>query len=557
MKLAIRDIGPIISLDLDLSQKVTLVTGINGAGKSTTASCAQIGATGEAVPPTWKKAEIKEFIRDGATAGSVRLVGDSGSRFVSYPDCKPSTPEGGKAPWASDFACGRRQLLSLDLKERTQELVKLLNANPTLDDFNKAIEAKGLGGQVAKDTWEKIETKGWNDAHEEIKKTGASLKGQWQGVSKVEWGNQKGPGGKNEWKPENWVDDLKAFDEARLVKGVEKAKKELESAVATNAVTDAERTKLQELAAQKDVFLIEHKKFSDAEKEAQAGWKAAREKLEAYKVPSEIELTEPCAHCGQPNVIRNGKLVKPDGKKPSKDELQESLGIKKELQQAVDVKMAEWDALKNDTAKANHKANEAARAETRLKELSDQTRDDAAVQKYRDNVAQAEKYLAAFKVKTEADKIDRAIHQNLELQALLAPDGLRLQKLSHALDEFNKLLATFSQTAAWKQVQLGVHGATYGGEAYRKLSGGFRFRVDTLIQMAIATVDNSDLVVIDIDTLIDVGARVGFFKLASSLGIPVLACMMFDADKVPDLAAAGFGTTYVLEAGRLKEPVRA
>lgn len=556
MKLAIKDIGPIIDLALDLDKKVTLLTGLNGAGKTSTAQAIIAGITGKHLPDGWKKEGAKDLVRNGATAGSVRIVGDDGtSRFISYPDGKAAEPEG-KAPWASDFASGRRQIVKLDIKERTQELVRILKANPTLADLCAAMNAKGMSKEDAKQLWELIEAKGWNDAFEDKKEEGTVLKGQWKGIAKSgDWGTQKGPGGKNEWKPDAWIDELAGFSEEKLVKGVEKAKKDLEAAIAANAVSAAERAKLTELAGKKDELLAELDRFRKAEVTAQDEWKKARAELEAFKVPTEIEPTEPCPHCEKPLVIRKGKPCKPDESKPSSEDLQKALAQKKELVAAIDLKMAEWDAIKNDAAKANHAATEATRAAERLKELSAGNLDESAVANARKKSELSAAYLAAWKQKTEADAIDKKIHQNLDVQTILSPDGLRMQKLSSALDGFNKTLAALSQTAGWSTVEMGVYGAMLGGENYRKLSGGEKFRVESVVQMAIATIEKADLVVFDIDTLIDAGARTGFFKLAGSLGIPVVVAMMFDKDKAPDLATAQLGTTHWLERGALKEKV--
>jgi hypothetical protein len=79
------------------------------------------------------------------------------------------------------------------------------------------------------------------------------------------------------------------------------------------------------------------------------------------------------------------------------------------------------------------------------------------------------------------------------------------------------------------------------------------------LQLAIAKIENSDLIIIDGADILDQGARGRLLQAVRSIGIPTIICMTLNKpDMAPNLAAAGgwrhlLGGRQYLQAGRESE----
>jgi hypothetical protein len=123
---------------------------------------------------------------------------------------------------------------------------------------------------------------------------------------------------------------------------------------------------------------------------------------------------------------------------------------------------------------------------------------------------------------------------------------------------FNRThLAPIAEISGWKPVQimedesgLGIY---YGGRPYRHLGQSAQYRVRVTLQVALAQIDGSDLLIIDGADILTPGAADGrgaLFRLLKAQGIPSLVGMTLGPkDTVPDLAAAGYGRSYVVRDG--------
>ena len=91
---------------------------------------------------------------------------------------------------------------------------------------------------------------------------------------------------------------------------------------------------------------------------------------------------------------------------------------------------------------------------------------------------------------------------------------------------------------------------TYGGTIYLLLSESAKFRVRVVLQIAMAMMDRSQVLVIDAADILDKGGRNGLFKAVKTAGLPVMISMTFDGQELmPDLGKAGIGRSYWIEGG--------
>ena len=99
------------------------------------------------------------------------------------------------------------------------------------------------------------------------------------------------------------------------------------------------------------------------------------------------------------------------------------------------------------------------------------------------------------------------------------------------------------------------------GRPYALLSSSEQFRSRAALQLAMARLDQSSMVVIDGADILDAPARSGLFALLDEAGLPALVCMTLNRrEQVPDLEAAGLGQSYWISGGvaqPLHEPAEA
>lgn len=160
-----------------------------------------------------------------------------------------------------------------------------------------------------------------------------------------------------------------------------------------------------------------------------------------------------------------------------------------------------------------------------------------------------EEWREAVKQKLEAGRIHAALLRNQAIVRILAPEGLRKVTLAKALERFNtEQLAPLCDAAGWKRVEINDNLLpTYGGRALL-LSGGEKYRVRAVLQVAVARLDGSRCVVLDEADTLEPAGRNGLLKLLRAWGGPALVGMTFGKpEQVPDLAKLGFGVSYWIE----------
>jgi hypothetical protein len=164
----------------------------------------------------------------------------------------------------------------------------------------------------------------------------------------------------------------------------------------------------------------------------------------------------------------------------------------------------------------------------------------------------AQQRLTGFRQKRDADDLHDKIMTNNAVIDILAPDGLRAKKLGHVIELFNEAqLGPLSLAAGWNQVAVdAAMTIAYGGRPYALLSTSEQYRVRATLQVAMARLDGSAMVVLDAADVLDGPTRSGLFDLLDEAGLPALVCLTLTRrEQVPDLAADGLGISYWLESG--------
>lgn len=157
-----------------------------------------------------------------------------------------------------------------------------------------------------------------------------------------------------------------------------------------------------------------------------------------------------------------------------------------------------------------------------------------------------------------AQKLESQIAKNATIVAALEPAGVRQTVLMRALENFNAMLEQVCKAAHWGTVSVSdTLQITYAGRAYGwQLSESEKFRARVALQLVMASIDGSALVVIDAADIMDSRGRNGLFTLIKDASRPVVVTMtMNKKTDVPDLSKIGVKTFWINPETGTAEPV--
>jgi hypothetical protein len=113
------------------------------------------------------------------------------------------------------------------------------------------------------------------------------------------------------------------------------------------------------------------------------------------------------------------------------------------------------------------------------------------------------------------------------------------------------LLTNICRTAEWPHIILDEYlYIRLDGQPYALLSESEKFLANAALQIAIAQVDGSEIIIVDgIDVLVDRSLRNGLVSVLLGLAVPVIVGCAFNSEsEVPDLGDFG-GIAYWCENG--------
>lgn len=544
---------------------VALCSGLNFAGKSSLAQAVAAAVCGTPIPyfkdakpdkALLTKTDAKELLRGGMDAGSVEIFADGKlACSVKWPDL---SIEGTGRLTCSKYAAGLVNVMGLDDGERQKFFAGLLQAMPTMDDLRLELMEKvpGLGDQKAgehlKMLLDKVNVSGWDAVHTQTKETGARLKGQWEAHASEAYGSKKADG----WIPKGWHSGISNLSLEEIGTRCTRAQEKWQQAAAQLAVDAATLADLT-AAAGGEAALYEAMQKAKEEHEACARVVAGQKvKIANCQLPQSL----PCPHCGGLLEIRQDiagfKVAEATMGQKERDAA--TLVLKKEQEALADIMTEHAGASKAyDEARAKYQA--VAGSAEKLKTAQAKKGTQEVVDVALDYLNGLQKDKAMIEAAAQCTRLSALIGANQKIVDILAPDGLRRQKLVKALAKFNqKFLAALCQEADYPAVTLDNDlEVLYGGRRHFLLSDSEKYRVKAVLQLAIALYDKSPLVIYDGADILDATGRNGLFAMMGSVDINFLVCMtVADQKKVPDLAAAGMGVSYWVHAG-ISEPIGA
>lgn len=531
---------------------ISLIAAENAKGKSAIAQACGAVLSGTAIPiPGIPKTMAGMLVNSGASGGFAQLDFEGGVSRIDWPKSALRTKGDAPPPFVSQIAAGIESLTPANSatdsaeqqKRRAELLIEILQAAPTAEDVRKRLAAEGIADAVSDNVWKSIVKQGWDAAHTQAKETGAQLKGQWRQVTGLNFGAKIAMN----YVPKDWEPELAASSEETLQSCLSNARDSLESMIAVTAIDDADREKVEALAASLVTREGEHDALvSDLAAITVAGTAAATA-LRGLRNPDSVKAHD-CPHCKGALAISGEAIIA----------AVEITDADRHAWTAAGEELAELRRLSGEKSKA---ITEAARlvaeskgAAVMLAQQGAGNASAAQVEAARREVTNAETRLQAFMLKTKADRLLESVNQNGVIVAALDTTGVRQDKLNERLSSFlaeevNSRAALAGFLPVEIAADMSLH---YGGRAWSILAESERFRVRALLQVAVAHHDASAAVVIDAADILDGGGRNGLLKLLRNLGVPSLICMTFPKiEQVPNLAALGIGASYWIDGGNL------
>lgn len=194
----IKDFRGVEKADLELSKSVTLIAGNNHEGKSSIMQALVCAFLGTGTPLTGLTQQMGGvLVRSGAVSGQglVELTTEYGGRRVRWPSCKAENFDG-EPPYASEFAVGYWDLLSMDKEKRAAEVVRLTECAPTQEDLVAELnrvkvtpgrieaEVAMVFGVVDKEGKVIRPAKGFDAAHDAVRRTPEAIQARF---GKADW----------------------------------------------------------------------------------------------------------------------------------------------------------------------------------------------------------------------------------------------------------------------------------------------------------------------------------------------------------------------------------
>ena len=521
--------------NLTLSAPITMVCGLNGAGKSSLKEAVGL-ALGEAARITLKK-DYAKLVTEGEKKSQIIIGHDGVASSITLPNGKMERTDVSGQEYLP-FVLNPDAFAKMDDKGRRSLLFALTKSSAKPEVAVEKLLTRGADPDKA----EKIKPllrSGFNAAMEQAKTYTSESRGAWKALTGEAYGSDKAEGwmvnipALADGTPEVSQDDLiqAQAEHAKAVEEIGKGDQHLGGLRAKREATDSMATRKTEI---EEVYLQLYRRQTKlaTTNTGLEEWKTkigeAQQKVEAHSGESSCD----CPGCGvKLKVVGKGiELFK--GKTA---DLNKQAAAKLGLQQANDAYNLLLRTQANDL-KAVAESEQAGRDLDAMVATTGEIITDAMIQRVVDaiNVQRNLRDAAAAKVEAMRERLDLIVnaekkaeqaaqyHKDVKawtlIAAALAPDGIPGEILAGALKPINSSLAKLSTIAGWPAVSIGADMAiTAAGRLYTLLSESERWRCDALIGLAIAIASGLRLVLLDRFDVLITKARSQLLALLLSL----------------------------------------
>ncbi|HCK4592841.1 TPA: AAA family ATPase [Pseudomonas aeruginosa] len=536
---------------LDVSAPVLLVAGHNGAGKSSLLDAIAMAFNGQPRRVSLKK-DMAQLVTEGAKKGEARVEWLDAAYEVQV--CGVALPTGkGSALTDSPFLAyvlDASLFASLDAKERRRVLFDLSGASTSPNQIAERLVAKGHAAALVEKVKPLLRS-GFPAAVEQAKAYASESRGAWKAITGENYGSEKAV----DWAPELLATVVTEDQVAEAGKNLQLLEDDLAEAQqalgASKQARQAADGRAQRIAKLRELVDLEPRRRNKltTDEQNQDEWSEkvmAAELASSGSVPHQ-PLT--CPHCQGAVDLQAGTLVVHQPPEQIADaeaarRLPEYREYLASAQRAVANSQRDLDeclaaaeqikALEAESVEAPS-AEAIANGEQAINELR-QARDASRAKL----VALQEALEAATQREASIAKA-QAAHQDVVawtgMVDALSPTGIPAEILADAIGPVNDTLKRLAGIAGWSPVEISADiDVTFGGRLYGLLSESERWRCDTTIALAIATISGLRLVLLDRLDVLDLPSR--------NQAIALMRAMTSDRE-----------IDSVVVAGTLKEPM--
>lgn len=538
MKVEIKNYRGIASAELSM-EPIALVAGVNGAGKSSIAQGIAAALTKNAAPIAGiAKNAAGKLLRDGAKRGSCTVGDDTGRVTANWPGA--SVSDEGTPPWSTEMACGLVSLVDMKPKDAASLLIRAIEAAPTFEHLKEALPK--VDAAMLQSVWGVIQADGWDAAHKRSQERGAKLKGGWEHVTGEKYGSSKAEGWTH---PRLSGQDVTLAD---LQQENADLHSELERAIQNQAGDAAQIEMYRQQVERSDEARKEFTTIDAQQKQLRDQINRLQAELDALPKPEAAETMVECPHCKGHLVVVSSTQVRAPTKGLSQEE-------NDSRSRAIESKRSELSSAQHNLRETDSRSHQllaviraGENAANALEEQKSGTVTHETIADLRSQIGETEQDMRALSAAEQAAKYHAQVKENQLVIDALAPDGIRNKVLAEKMGNFNSALRQMSEAAGWPAVQIADDlSVTLGDRPYILLSESEKFRVRTTLQVALADLDGSDVVIVDAADILDRTGRNGLFKLLNLSGMRAVVCMTMNQEAdVPDLSKAGFGRSYWL-----------
>ena len=528
--------------------KFTGVFAKNGGGKSSLKRCLGAVACGEVLPiDDVLKKDARDFVNDKAKKSEVTLIGKEGQSTISWPACKIKTTD---VPVVSSaYAVGLRPYNTINKKHLPNILSEYMEVVPTEKALKKALDKIKMSKESIDRVWEQLDTLGWDTVTKNVEQKGRGLKGQWKEVTRESYGSAKAVN----WIPENYSSEMEAQSEEYFQAKYTEANEFLESALQSEAVSNNDQDALKLKAEEAPIYTNKLQEIQKEGKEVKAKIAELVDKRDKLPQPTTTANAK-CPHC-EKGVILSGShahynIVAPED--ISDEENKKRQDDINDLNKEIEILAKKRESLRMNFENAKYLYGESKKALETLNNMSDDKSPESDINKARTDLSTAKEDLESFQRKQRADKLQKQITINKNTLDIIGPEGLRKESLSDAIDSLNKMFAeiipewniTVDSDLCIEKDQFPFH----------LLSKSHQMQCIIMFQLALAKLDNSDLIIVDEVDIFDNEQKTLLLKALRKFKAHCIICATVNnKEKAPNFSKMGIGKSYWVEDGEISD----
>ena len=520
---------------LEVSEPVLLVSGDNGAGKSSLLDAIAMAITGQPRRVTLKR-DVKQLITDGAKKGSTILHTSEGQLGTELPATKTAAHL--TANSFMPFALESSAFAAIDEKTRRKLLFELTGASAKPQVIADKMKSRGVSPEMI----EKVKPlllSGFTAAAEHAKNLISESRGAWKQVTGETYGSAKA----ETWESEESGIVISPEQLAKAKTDLAQCDSDLSASLEELGARKNEAAQAQQQAAkiaslQESASMLDRRQTKlDRDKADLASWqKQVEQAKEAGGTRKEglihdmacvldeslavyPDLNDKVAPLLEAYTDQYGAIGGSEGDPELAKRLPEFLGYVSKLTSTVanserylkdsQDAITELESLKTAPAPTAQAIENAEIAINEMRQHRDKAK--AAVTAMEDA---AKAVLDRKSVTATAKDLHDQIVAWSEVYDALSPTGIPAEILQSALSPVNDLIRELSQMAGWKDARItGDIEITYGERPYKLCSESEKWRADVLLSVAVASLSEIKFVTIDRFDVLESKSRSQALKL--------------------------------------------